>query len=666
MIIMSVLVVIFRPSDAEGLTRWGWRFAQASNRDLVILSVEKGVKATRSTVVPMDDPQHPLRSDPVVSKALEVLEEKRGLESEQPSPSNSRDGGVEVRHLVHADLCRGVLREIEQCDARLLVLGGRSSGHGRPEGSGVARRLFQQASCTALLLRLGSTNGESCQRILVPAAGGEHSQEALRWAGQCCDSEGGSFVSLFVESDSGEEAQEVGERILDRTLGEAGLQGHPNLEARVELAASVSEGISKVAEEGYDLVLMGASHSSALRQKLFKTVPERLVAKQGGVTLGVLRVAQPAVSWWRRALANLLDFSIPQLEREDRVALVENLQLQSRWSFDFMALIGLSTAIASLGLLQDSAAVVIGAMLVAPLMTPLLGAGLALVQGNLPLMRSAAQAIVLGFLTALAIGAALGALVPLPSLSSELAARGQPTLLDLGVAFLSGIAAAHCVGRPNLSAALPGVAIAAALVPPIATIGISLALGDLENARGSAILFGVNVVAVILGAASSFFAAGIRSNRSLRRGNRWARAMLAALALVLVALIVPLASFLVAQITPMPRISFKASGEMRQEVAERLSLEPEVQLVDVEQRHQEGKNLVVLRLTASSPAGEVLVSDLATIAARQLGAAVEVRVHTELVKVSRASAGTGEPSASKPANPTREPNPETESGNRIR
>ena len=72
-----------------------------------------------------------------------------------------------------------------------------------------------------------------------------------------------------------------------------------------------------------------------------------------------------------------------------RIALVNQLQDESRWSFDFFALIALSTAIAALGLLQDSAAVVIGAMLVAPLMTPLLGAGLAVAQGNLPLVTTA-------------------------------------------------------------------------------------------------------------------------------------------------------------------------------------------------------------------------------------------------------------------------------------
>ena len=118
-------------------------------------------------------------------------------------------------------------------------------------------------------------------------------------------------------------------------------------------------------------------------------------------------------------------------------------------------------------MIQDSAAVVIGAMLVAPLMSPLLGCGMAIVQGNLPLFRNSLKAVLFGFLVALAIGVVLGFISPMGELTDELRARGGPTVLDMLVALLSGIAAAYCNGRPNLSAALPGVAIAAALVPPL-------------------------------------------------------------------------------------------------------------------------------------------------------------------------------------------------------
>jgi uncharacterized hydrophobic protein (TIGR00271 family) len=236
---------------------------------------------------------------------------------------------------------------------------------------------------------------------------------------------------------------------------------------------------------------------------------------------------------------------VPQLERDDRISLFERLQTQSRWSFDFMALMLLATGIASLGLLQNSPAVVIGAMLVAPLMTPLLGSGLALVQGNLPMMRECLKSIVLGFLAALVVGLLAGFISPSGVLSAELLARGNPNLLDCGVAALSGLAASYCVARPGLSSALAGVAIAAALVPPIATVGISLSLGEWTNAKGAALLFGTNVVAIILSAAAAFFASGLRGQ--VKAGKLWARRSIVLLLILLAILMVPLGTVLLSK-----------------------------------------------------------------------------------------------------------------------
>jgi uncharacterized membrane protein len=109
----------------------------------------------------------------------------------------------------------------------------------------------------------------------------------------------------------------------------------------------------------------------------------------------------------------------------------------------------------------------------------------------------------------------IGVVAPLTQLTSELAARGGVRLEDMLVAFLSGVAASYCIARPGLSSALAGVAIAAALVPPIATVGISLALAAPENAWGAAKLFGVNVVAIVLGAALNFYLAGIRPSGAI-------------------------------------------------------------------------------------------------------------------------------------------------------
>jgi len=111
-----------------------------------------------------------------------------------------------------------------------------------------------------------------------------------------------------------------------------------------------------------------------------------LLDSERGMSVAVVRAPTPILARARDRLERWLDLTIPQLERDDRITLFESLQIKSRWNFDFLALMALSTGIASLGLTQNSTAVVIGAMLVAPLMTPLLGAGLALVQDNFPLV----------------------------------------------------------------------------------------------------------------------------------------------------------------------------------------------------------------------------------------------------------------------------------------
>jgi uncharacterized hydrophobic protein (TIGR00271 family) len=170
----------------------------------------------------------------------------------------------------------------------------------------------------------------------------------------------------------------------------------------------------------------------------------------------------------------------------------------------------------------ESIPVVIGAMLVAPLMTPLLGAGLSLVQGNLKFLWETLRTVGFGFLLALVIACVLG-LIVLDGPSRLMLARANPGVLDLAVALFSGMAAAYAVARPGLSAALPGVAIAASLVPPIGASGMALATGDFRVAAGAALLFFTNIIAIVLGGAVSLIAVGLRSHHLHGRQKQWAR-----------------------------------------------------------------------------------------------------------------------------------------------
>lgn len=231
------------------------------------------------------------------------------------------------------------------------------------------------------------------------------------------------------------------------------------------------------------------------------------------------------------------------MDRDNRKALVERVQSGAHGGVDYHVMMVLASGLASLGLLEDSTAVVIGAMLVAPLMGPLIGAGLALAQGNLVLYRDSIGVALLGLLVGFAISVLMGLLNPGFEPSLEIEARGNPDILDLGVAVLSGFVAAYALGRPGLANTLAGVAIAAALVPPLCVVGIGLTNGQPAVAANSTILLLTNLVAIILSAAGAFSLLGIRGTEKAKSGVKsWVRSTFLVLLMLSVILLLPLLS----------------------------------------------------------------------------------------------------------------------------
>lgn len=184
----------------------------------------------------------------------------------------------------------------------------------------------------------------------------------------------------------------------------------------------------------------------------------------------------------------------------------------------FSLLIMMSASIAAFGLLADSAAVVIGAMLVAPLMTPITAAAAATVTARNERLWRALAIVALGTVLAIAVGwfialIAGGSIVDPRELPSEVRARTFPTLLDLGVAVAAGAAAGYILPRRSTSGALPGVGIAVALVPPLATVGITAQLGLSTDARNAFLLFLTNLAAIIFSAGLALALTGFRPSQ---------------------------------------------------------------------------------------------------------------------------------------------------------
>lgn len=208
----------------------------------------------------------------------------------------------------------------------------------------------------------------------------------------------------------------------------------------------------------------------------------------------------------------------------------------------YTSLMALSATIAALGLISNSTAVVIGAMLVAPLMTPVLGVAAAVVMAW-P-MRVVRQTILVAIGSGLSIGvAALIAFVipgdPAP-LPAELIARTSPNLLDLGIALAAGAAGAYGQVRRQASDALPGVAVAVALVPPLAAAGITMQMGEWQMALGALFLFFVNVGGMVTSASLTFIASGFVPGRRLLTGNSSIASGLRWIALGVIIIVMPL------------------------------------------------------------------------------------------------------------------------------
>jgi uncharacterized hydrophobic protein (TIGR00271 family) len=185
----------------------------------------------------------------------------------------------------------------------------------------------------------------------------------------------------------------------------------------------------------------------------------------------------------------------------------------------YVVLMLLSTFLATIGLFSNSTAVVIGAMLLAPLMAPIVSLSMGLLRADSYLLQASLSKITWGIVLALGASALVTYILPTMDLTAEMKARINPTVLDLGVAIISGIAAAYSKSFREIIQSLAGVAIAVALVPPLSTAGIGLGQGDMLVFMQAFLLFFTNLIGISLAATLTFLVLGysnvLKSKKSL-------------------------------------------------------------------------------------------------------------------------------------------------------
>lgn len=268
--------------------------------------------------------------------------------------------------------------------------------------------------------------------------------------------------------------------------------------------------------------------------------------------------------WWRTAVTSTVD----------QAAVIEKRREDCDTSARYMFMTAMSGGIAILGLLLSSPAVVIGAMLLSPLMGPIIGLGFALAIGDYQWLRQSAKSLLYGCAMAVLLCALIVFLSPIQTVTSEIASRTQPNLFDLLVALFSALAGAYAMIRGR-EGTIVGVAIATALMPPLAVVGFGLATLNWTVFQGALLLFITNLITIALTAMVMARIYGFRTVLS----ERQTQLQNLIVVLVFVALAVPLGYSLI-------QIGRQANGErqVRGELQDLFDANSRLSQVDIDWR----------------------------------------------------------------------------------
>jgi len=234
---------------------------------------------------------------------------------------------------------------------------------------------------------------------------------------------------------------------------------------------------------------------------------------------------------------SLLSETVPlfkRAEEDDFKDLFSSLRESSKFSSIFIVLMVLSTLLATTGLFQNSAPVIIGAMILAPLMGPIVSLAMGVVRAENQLISNSIKTLAYGIVTALFFSCIYTYTMPLSELTAEMRGRLNPNVLDLMVAIISGIAGAYANSKSEVAKSLAGVAIAVALVPPLSVTGIGIGWGNIDIIYGSFLLFITNLVGITLSASLTFLVLGYAPLKRAKKGLVYTSIILALVAIPLI------------------------------------------------------------------------------------------------------------------------------------
>ena len=432
-----------------------------------------------------------------------------------------------------------ILGETRRYEPDVLVLG--TSGLLKQGRYLLGRSLdpvIQAAPCEIIVQR-GETTPE-IRRVLIPAAGGPNAPRGLTMARILAPE--AQITALYVaDRKLGQAEVLVGRARLNLMVSNLRSEDRDVVKSRVVQAPSPIDGILEEAP-GHDLLILGAGHEGIIDRFLFGDIPQAALDQSPIPVMVFRRRLTSLSSSWRRLWGRIFGL-LPSLTLREQAEVQKAVRRGSQPSPDFFVTLTLAAALAALGLLMNDAAIIIGAMIVAPLMMAIIGIGQAIVLGDPRFFWRAAATTLRGILLAVTMGFIVGRLVPGAESTDQIVAMSSPSILHLAVALTAGTAAAYAISRKEVSAALAGVAVAASLTPPLVNIGIGLALGGTGLAGRAGLIFLANLVAIVATSGLVFLWMGFRPQPGDRSRAATQRRGFATFGVLLVLITIPLALF---------------------------------------------------------------------------------------------------------------------------
>lgn len=487
----KVLASLERSEIAEGLIRLGAALAKVNDGELILLHI-----------IPANDQ---LSTKDMHHTAL------REREALKNSIQYCLDPEITTSIIIRiaSNPAEGIKTAIAETDANIVLMGSsRKYQHWKEGLKPTTDRVFQSTSKTFGVL-WAEISGP-IRKIVVAAGGGEHDAAALKLGAELLRAQDGELTLIRVRTPL--ETPAEAQKDIQKTIDEAQATGP--IQTKIVEAEDVISGLIEQASEA-DLLLVGASIDEVLNQPIGGGTAGEIAARATCPAL-LVKKEEKQKPYYMRRLWQQVNEALPTLPLSEREAASCEMKVNADIGTDFFALISIASLIALTGLVMNSSAVIIGAMLVAPLMSPILATGHGIAIGDELLIQKGIISTLKGIAVAVGISIFISTMLPPRLPTTEIMARTSPQLLDLIVAICAGAAAAYSVSRKSVSAALPGVAISVSLVPPLCVVGYGIGTSRFLISGGALVLFLTNLGAIILVGALVFLMLGFRPTSSTK------------------------------------------------------------------------------------------------------------------------------------------------------